>query len=337
MDDDDLFFSDQNHYRINYKLQKMLIKSIDDINKLSLNVKAIIFIDAFNQSIASCEWPNSLTLIEFGDSFNSPVSIQKSSYDVNIIPNVIKQAVSYLPPNLTHLILGRDFNQTIHVYPLKLTHVHYGYRTDSQISNLPDSLLYMCFNNIYNRIEFPNNLTHVHLGGEYNHPLDNLPQSLTHLVTPTLYNIELTNLPSNLIYLRIGEFYIRPLHISYLTKLESLIFCYTVNLFHVSFPDNLEHITFEKGYTELNHVKWPNHLLSVYGRIDINMSIYSCFGSKNNATARKPLYIVDGSGTITIESCDFPTSLYQIIHYVKYVSGIIYIRDTGKHTKGAIH
>jgi hypothetical protein len=31
------------------------------------------------------------------------------------------------------------------------------------------------------------------------------------------------------------------------------------------------------------------HILMVYGRIDINMSIYTCFGSKNNAAARKPL------------------------------------------------
>jgi hypothetical protein len=29
----------------------------------------------------------------------------------------------------------------------------------------------------------------------------------------------------------------------------------------------------------------------VYGRIDINMSIYFCFGSKNNAAARKPIMV----------------------------------------------
>jgi hypothetical protein len=29
----------------------------------------------------------------------------------------------------------------------------------------------------------------------------------------------------------------------------------------------------------------------VYGRININMSIYSYFGSKNNVAARKPLYL----------------------------------------------
>jgi hypothetical protein len=34
-----------------------------------------------------------------------------------------------------------------------------------------------------------------------------------------------------------------------------------------------------------------NYMLTVYGRIDINMSIYSCFESKNNGAARKPSII----------------------------------------------
>jgi hypothetical protein len=279
----------------------MLIKSVDDINKLALNVNAIIFLDAFNQHIKLCEWPTSLTYIEFGDDFNSPVS---------------EQNVSYLPLNLTHLIFGYSFNQVICAYPLKLTHVHYGDLTNSPISNLPDSLQYMSFYNINHNnhhIEFPNNLTHLRLGCTYNHPLDNLPQSLTHLVTPELYNIELTNLPPNLIYLRLcatgSTLYAHPLHIAYLTKLESLILGNIGDLSQISFPDNLNLISFMGRFSgDLTKVKWPSNLG----------------------------YIVDGSGTITIESSNFPTSLCQIIHRIQYVSGIVYLRDTGKHTKGAI-
>jgi hypothetical protein len=268
---------------------KMLVNSLEDI---SLNMRDIVFIDTFNQHINECTWPESLTSIDFGYNFDQSISL----WDV-----------SYLPYNLTRLILSHNFTKIITKYPSKLTHVYYGYRMHCHISDLPDSLQFMSFNREcwYNSfIKFPNNLAHLHLGYAYNYALNDLPQSLTHLVTSMKYNIELLNLPLNLIYLEIGNSYNKPLNLLYLNSLKTLILLNIVNLQNIIFSDNLQIIAFEyKFIGNIANVKWPSNLT----------------------------YIVDSSNTITIKSCTFPKSLYRIIHN----KGIHYIRDTGKNTKGA--
>jgi hypothetical protein len=202
-------------------------------------------------------------------------------------------------------MLGYHFDHNITKYPPRLAHLHYGCSPYSPIENLPDSLLYQSFHweSDYNEvITFPNNLTHLLLGSIYQHSLNNLPRSLTHLVTSVEYKIELINLPPNLKYLQVGDSYTAPLNLTYLHNLETLVLLNEVDLTTIKFSDNISYIAFEGGFFgNLTKVKWPTNLS----------------------------YIVDSANEITIKSCKFPKSLYQI----KHSEGISYIRHTGKHTK----
>lgn len=108
------------------------------------------------------EFPSSLTHLELGISFNSPLT--------------------FLPPNLTHLTLGQQFRQPIDKMPLSLTYLELG-----DFFNEP--------------VAFPPSLTHLTLGLCTPTPSDrtaSLPTTLKFLQLHSEYSINLGPLPPSL-------------------------------------------------------------------------------------------------------------------------------------------
>eukprot|EP01112_Ceratiomyxa_fruticulosa_P018821 TRINITY_DN6075_c0_g1_i1.p1 TRINITY_DN6075_c0_g1~~TRINITY_DN6075_c0_g1_i1.p1 ORF type:complete len:376 (-),score=56.78 TRINITY_DN6075_c0_g1_i1:146-1219(-) len=91
--------------------------------------------------------PQTITFLYFGDNFNEPIT------------------AGNLPPHLTHLILGQNFNRSIAQLPVTITHLHVDY----------------CFNQPINSI-LPPKLQHLLINSNYfDREVTSLPASLTQL------------------------------------------------------------------------------------------------------------------------------------------------------------
>ena len=112
------------------------------------------------------------------------------------------------------------FNTKPKKYPSNLTHLTLGKKFNQPIDNLPKSLKYLIFDNrdgdyqpIDNRDcdfnqpidNLPNSITHLTFSRKFNCPVDNLPNSLINLQTGYYFNYPLDNLPNSLKHLTIGD------------------------------------------------------------------------------------------------------------------------------------
>jgi len=111
-----------------------------------------------------------------------------------------------LPPNLTHLNILGNFNQSVDNLPPKLEYLALGYEFNKKVDKLPPTLKNLeILNSGFNQSvdNLPSTLTHFKLSffGQLNKTINNLPSSLTHLILPHPYNqslIKLHTLPLNL-------------------------------------------------------------------------------------------------------------------------------------------
>lgn len=89
--------------------------------------------------------PSSITHLIFGNSFNLPI-IEKHCKFVHIVIE------SYIPPKVTHLTFGDRFNKsTERAFPLTLTHLKLGRDFDQEIYNVPSVQLTLSRNYLRNR------------------------------------------------------------------------------------------------------------------------------------------------------------------------------------------
>jgi hypothetical protein len=112
-----------------------------------------------------------------------------------------------LPPNLTHLTFGGNFNQTVDNLPSNLIHLTFGYTFNQFVNKLPINLTHLTFGVDFNQIitNYPPNLTHLKFGHFFDQSVDNLPVNLTHLTfghdfNQTTYNIKVMKLFNNDFY-----------------------------------------------------------------------------------------------------------------------------------------
>jgi hypothetical protein len=116
-----------------------------------------------------------------------------------------------LPPYLTSLQFGCQFNSPLPPFPLSLTTLtfHDPCSFKFPLPPLPLGLLTLklptCFDELI--LELPSNLIHLTLGDFYNQPLPKLPASLTFLRCGASFEHEFLELPANLTTLHMGNVY----------------------------------------------------------------------------------------------------------------------------------
>ena len=95
-----------------------------------------------------------------------------------------------LPPSITHLTFGLDYNKPTNNLPQSITHLTFGEDYNQPTNNLPQSITHLTFDGDYNQPtnNLPQSITHLTFGGDYNQPTNNLPQSITHLTFGGNYN-----------------------------------------------------------------------------------------------------------------------------------------------------
>ena len=110
-------------------------------------------------------------------------------FDDTDIPN---HPIDKLPPTITHLTLGHDFNKNVDHLPPLLTHLTFNYWFDQPVDKLPPLL------------------THLEFDDEFNQCVDRLPPLLTHLKFGFSFNQRVDHLPSSLMYLEFGDNFDQP-------------------------------------------------------------------------------------------------------------------------------
>ena len=219
------------------------------LNILSLR-KIISFGKNFNQNIAMI--PNNVEKIFLGKNFQkSIVDIPSTIRSITFAnDSIFFNLLDYLHNELRELILGDEYNLVITKFPYNLNTLVLGKNYGQRI-------------NI-----FPNNLKYLDIGESYTEPLDNLPESLETLIIGgkfnnfikypsnlkyliikknSLFNKELENLPSTLIYLSIQNNYIFPIN-----KLNDSILCLSLGDYYNgtinNFPLNLHKLILSENF-----------------------------------------------------------------------------------------
>lgn len=159
-------------------------------------------------------------------SFHTPVcpSAVEVHYDSNLIPPF----PLHLPPSVT--ILFWDFNLPLDVPP-SITSLTFGSEFNQPLDNLPPSLKRLKFISVssfsHSLDNLPPSLTHL-LGVHFNQPVDHLPSSLVQLELFGTFNQPIDHLPASLTHLSLGMHFGFPgkyLFFTFLLFLLFLFFC----------------------------------------------------------------------------------------------------------------
>jgi hypothetical protein len=209
---------------------------------------------------------------------------------------------------ITHLILGNEFNQTLEpgVLPISLTHLTFGNGFNQTLAPgvLPISLTHLTFGESYNKLlepgVLPISLTHLTFGNEFNQTLEPgvLPISLTYLTFGESYNklLEPYFLPQSLTHLTFGNEFnqtlepgVLPISLTYLTFGES----YNKLLVPYVLPQSLTHLTFGTRFNQplepdvlpqsLTHITFGNYFDQQLNKYVLPQSLtYLTFGTYFN-------------------------------------------------------
>ena len=149
------------------------------------------------------KYPSNLTHLTLGKKFNQPIDNLPKSLKYLIFDN---RDGDYQPIDNRDC----DFNQPIDNLPNSITNIILSKLFNQPIDNLPKSLKYLIFDNIYGDFNqpidnLPNSITHLTFSRKFNCPVDNLPNSLINLQTGYYFNYPLDNLPNSLKHLTIGD------------------------------------------------------------------------------------------------------------------------------------
>ncbi len=116
-----------------------------------------------------------------------------------------------LPTDISNIILGWDFNQSVDNLPLTLKNITFGHNFNQPVYNLPFTLETIIFGYCFNQpIEnLPNSIKSISLGHDFNKLVDDLPNTLEKLFLGKSFNLAINNLPISLIELTIKSRYER--------------------------------------------------------------------------------------------------------------------------------
>jgi len=168
---------------IHYRARKMLVES--------------------NISLYSLCLPTSLTHLEFGSNFNSPVDKLPPTVTHITFGYQFNQPVGHLPPNITYLTFGYDFDQPVDNLPSSITYLTFGWNFNHPVDHLPPNVNHLTFSTHFNQPvqHLPSKITHLTFGYSFNQPVDHLPPTITHLIFGYQFNQPIDYLSSSSITL----------------------------------------------------------------------------------------------------------------------------------------
>jgi hypothetical protein len=263
-------------------------------------LQCLTFGQTYNMELISAPWTQKITTLILGDAFNQSIN-----------------ALSW--PELIKITFGMRFNKTLNdIYWPKLESLKMGRR----------------YNQPFNDINWPS-LRSIDLGMSFNQPTyqahwPNL-ESMTswHDFTPDIYRIKW---PASLHTMTLGVI---------------------INL-AIQLPDTLRELIFTDDFNQdISDLKLPKSLCTLALGDEFNYDISKVFFPRSlkiikfsanfdqdisHVVFHEIEYIYDYSCKITINSCKFPETLYKIIYGIDYeYQCTVYTRNTGKHTKCAVH
>jgi FNIP Repeat len=121
-----------------------------------------------------------------------------------------------LPPNLTEIHFGTNFNQCIDFLPSSITNICCGFYFNQPIDHLPP------------------NLSKLTLSNNFNHPVDHLPLSLKKLILGNKFNQPVNFLPNSLVHLQFGDSFNQPIDHLPLKLCFGRIFAHPLTSLHSS-------------------------------------------------------------------------------------------------------
>lgn len=162
--------------------------------------------------------PQLKTLEIFAPTPQLPLSL--SRLHLNFGSELEGQQQSFtLPPLITHLTFGKNFNQLPVNFPPTITHISFGERFNQDLSFLPSSVTHLALSphatgDFNQPVDFalPPSLVHLVLHGSFNYPVDNLPPKLAYLWLGHEFNRSVNSLPASLAHLLIGDSFNYPLN-----------------------------------------------------------------------------------------------------------------------------
>jgi hypothetical protein len=150
-----------------------------------------------------------LTHLTLGKKFNQPIDSLPHSITHLTFGHKFNRPVNYLPPNITRLKFGNSFNQSVNSLPPKITHLSFGYDFNKPVNNLPPSL------------------THLTFGYSFDQPVDSLPHKITRLSFGFSFNHPVLSLPQFLTHLAFGVMFDKPIY-----NLPSTLSSLSIAVFH---------------------------------------------------------------------------------------------------------
>jgi len=176
------------------------------------NYDCLTFYDEFDAPLTDeiIEQMKYCRAIHFGLNFNQPIdnlphykgNPDDGEYPLGEINTIIiyghfDHPIDNLPPSITHLYLGIDFNQNVDNLPHGLKHLTFGFLFNKPVDNLPNSLEYLKFGYSFNQKvdNLPNSLTELEFEGNFNNSIDNLPDSIICLKLGLIYSIKINKFP----------------------------------------------------------------------------------------------------------------------------------------------
>ncbi len=243
--------------------------------------------------------------------------------------------------NIIHLHI--DCNHILTIFPKYLKTLIFGDKMISKISNIPDTVEYIKFGKLYNRVieKYPNNLKYLVFGKHYNQKINELPPNLKCLVFGDNYNQIIDTFPQNLRYLLFGENYNQPIKY-FPSNLKIIIFLNTLHIYPLpKLPQSLKYIRFgfysvsifpkinnlpikiiylhhhildylHHHILEYEQIKFPNTLKHILLR-DSHIEEINLYNTQlkymlfNNISNNKFNKIPHTVKYLTIESCDLKT------------------------------
>jgi len=177
--------------------------------------------------------PQSITHLSLGREFDNMPNLPNELTHL-VLDNFLFTDDEIFPLSLTHLTLKEGFSSN--KFPETLTYLNIQGSCNFQIENLPPMLTHLIFGYRFNMPleNLPNSLRYLKLGRKFNNPIENLPDGLTHLILGNFYIRDIKNLPISLTHLFIGHTFMR----------------------RINFPLNLTHFSFE-SHSELHDIVPP--------------------------------------------------------------------------------
>jgi hypothetical protein len=177
---------------------------------------------------------------------------EKDSDTINTNLNFLVKELKEMK-NLVYLIFDGDFNYTIDLSSLQLTHLHFSYKFNRSINNLLPKKL-QCLNLVgsFNQIVNLKStcISHLTFGYSFNNNIENLlPDSLIYLELGYSFDKSLNNLPPKLEYLKLSNNNNFNLYDS--IKILQVPLCKkNLSIYPYKFPNNLEIFIITTNYLD---------------------------------------------------------------------------------------